>query len=132
MKRGPRIGFGIANLGVAAITAWVVLRGLPTRWWPVDVTGLVLAALMFASGAALLAKARFAATLTRAAAGLSLACGLVLVLGLASSAAFLWGTYQQVGRGGAAIFGFVILLAVPYLVVLPAAELVWIGPKKPS
>jgi len=36
MKKGARIGFGALNLAVAALVAWGVFRGLPTRWWVVD------------------------------------------------------------------------------------------------
>lgn len=132
MKRAPRIGFGIANLGVGALVLWGVFRALPTRWWLVDGAGAIVGGLLLASGATLLARSKHAARVTRVAAGFSLAAGLALIAALASSAAFLWGTYAQVGRGGAAIFGLVILLAVPYLVVLPAAQLLWLGPRTPA
>jgi hypothetical protein len=132
MRRAPRIGFGVANLGVAALVAWAVFHGLPNRYWPVDLGAAVVALLMATSGAALLARSKRAAALTRLAAGVALALGLALVGALAISAAFLWGTCAPIGRGGAAIFVLGMLLAIPYLVVLPAAELLWIGPRRPS
>jgi hypothetical protein len=46
MTKTPRIGFGIANVLVAAVVAWGVFRGLPTRWWPVDIGAAVVTALM--------------------------------------------------------------------------------------
>jgi hypothetical protein len=37
--------------------------------------------------------------------------------------------YGPVGKGGAALFALVCALALPYVVVLPAAELLWLGPR---
>jgi len=60
------------------------------------------------------------------AAGVTLALGLVLVGALAVSASYLAGIYGPVGRGGAVLFILVMALAIPYLVALPGAELVWL------
>lgn len=128
MSRRGRIGFGAANLAFAAFLLLVVFRGLPTRWWVVDSASAITAALMIAGGAALLANHKHAAIVARAASAVTLTLGLSLVAGLAITAGWLWGTYGPVGKGGAAIFGLVVLLAVPYAVVFPAAELLWIGP----
>lgn len=130
MKRGARIGFGVANLGVSALVAFGVFRGLPTRWWVVDGGALVVSLLMAASGAALLANHRLKEALTRAASGLVLAVGLALFATLVLTASWLSGVYGPVGKGGAAIFALVAALALPYLVVLPAVELAWVGPRR--
>ena len=129
MKKAPRIAFGVINLGVAALVGWCVFRGLPTRWWVADTGGAAVVALMAASGAALLADHRHAEKITRIAAGVVLAHGLALFAALALTASWLSGVYGPVGKGGAAIFALVALLVFPYLIVLPATLLAWVGPR---
>jgi hypothetical protein len=128
--RRARIGFGLANLGVALFVVVGVFRFLPTRWWVVDVFAVVVALLLGASGAALLAKSSFAESLTRVASALVLAIGMVLFTALVTTAGWISGVYGQVGKSGAIIFGLVAALVLPYIVVLPAVELAWIGPRK--
>ena len=129
MKKATRIAFGVINLGVAALVAWCVFRGLPTRWWVVDTGGAIVTLLMALSGAALLADHRLAEKVTRIAAAVVLAHGLALFAALALTASWLYGVYGPVGKGGAALFVLVALLVLPYLVVLPAALLAWVGPR---
>jgi hypothetical protein len=45
---------------------------------------------------------------------------------LALTASYLSGIYGPVGKGGALILVLVAALALPYLVVLPASQLVWL------
>lgn len=133
MTKRSRIAFGITNLGVAALVGWGVFRGLPTRWWVVDGGAAVVVALMAASGACLLANHRLAERVTRAAAGVVLVLGLALFATLALTASWLYGVYGPVGKGGSALFVLVSLLVFPYLVVLPAVLLAWVGPRsRPS
>lgn len=126
-ERRVRVGFGIANLVVALIAYGGVFHGLPTRWMPVDVGAVVVIALMAASGIALVANRRGAAALARVAAMIALAVGLVLFALLVLTASWLGGVYGPVGKGGAAIFVLVAAMVLPYLVVLPAAQLLWLG-----
>ena len=124
-----RVGFGIANVVVAVGFAIGIFRLLPMRWWLVDTGGVVVIALMGASGLALLAKHRTAERITRIAAFAVLAIGLALFATLCLTASWLHGVYGPVGRGGAAIFALVAALVLPYVVLLPIAELLWIGPR---
>jgi hypothetical protein len=128
MTRRGRLGFGIGDLAFAALLLAIVFLGLPTRWWIVDGCASVTAGLMAIAGVALIADHKHAPRVARWAASVALTLGLTLVTGLAITAAWLWGTYGPVGRGGAAIFGLVTLMAIPYTIVFPAAELLWIGP----
>ena len=48
--------------------------------------------------------------------------GAATVTTLASTAGYLAGLYGPVGRGGALILGVVALLVLPYLVLLPLAQ----------
>jgi hypothetical protein len=64
----------------------------------------------------------------RVASTVTLVLGLLLVGTLAVTVSYLRGIYGPVGRGGALILTLVTALVLPYLVVLPAVQLVWLGP----
>src|SRR5262245_45949885 len=85
-------------------------------------------ALFAAAGVGLLGQASWAQKVAWVASAVSLTLGILLVATLALTASFLSGVYGPVGRGGALILGLAAALALPYLVVLPAAQLVWLGP----
>lgn len=126
-RAGIRIGFGVANLFVAVLAYGGIFRGLPSRWLPVDLAGVVIIALMGASGVALVANRRGAAQLARIASIVVLAIGMILFAALVLTASWLAGVYGPIGRGGAAIFALVSAMVLPYTIVLPAAELLWLG-----
>lgn len=132
MKKAPRIGFGIANFAVSAGVAWAVFRGLPSRWWVVDMGGALVITLMALSGGMLILDHALAPRITRIASGFTLAVGLALLGMLVTSASWLWGTYGAIGRGGASIFVIACVMVFPYLIAFPAAELLWIGPRNPK
>jgi hypothetical protein len=132
LGKRARVAFGVANLGVAALVAVSVFRLLPARWWVVDVPSAIVALLLAASGVALLARRAQAEALTRLASAVTLAFGLALFAALVASSAAVAGTYGPIGRGASAIFALVCLLVLPYVVVLPAAELLWVGPRRAS
>ena len=119
----------MVNLIVATLVAWGVFRGLPTRWWVIDNGALIVVALMVASGMALLTNHRHAERITRVAAAVVFVLGLALFATLALTASWLYGVYGPVGRGGGTLFVLVAFLVLPYLVVLPAVLLAWIGPR---
>jgi hypothetical protein len=118
--------FGVADLVTAGLVLLGVFVGLPARWAPVDVPASVLVALKIVSGVSLIARARWAPRMATVGAALALALGLALVTALALTASWLSGVYGPVGRGGALLLTLVAALALPYLVVLPAAQLVWL------
>ena len=126
--RRARIGFGVANVVVALGVLFGVFRLLPTRWWPVDGGALIIAGLLGASGVMLLRKMEKAERVTRWAALVVLVIGVILVTTIFATAGWISGVYGQVGGGGAVIFALVGLLTLPYVVVLPAIELAWLGP----
>lgn len=126
--RRVRIGFGIANLFTAALFYAGVFRGLPTRWLPVDAAAVLVIGLSASSGIALLADRRGAAALARIASVVLLAVGMLVFAALVLTASWLAGVYGPVGRGGALIFVLVAAMVLPYAIVIPAAELLWLGP----
>lgn len=127
MSRSLAIVFGTANIVTAALLAFGVFVALPARWWPVDAPAGALIALEVASGIALLLRLSWAARAARVCSATTLACGLLAVTSLGVSASWLAGVYGSVGQGGAIILALVAALVLPYAVVLPAVELVWLG-----
>jgi hypothetical protein len=129
-QRTLAMAFGTANLVSAALIYLGIFQGLPARWWPVDGAGGVVIALFAAAGVALLSESRWAATLARVASVVSLVIGLLLVAAVALTASYLSGIYGPVGHGGALILTLTAALALPFLVLLPAGELLWLGPRR--
>ena len=124
MTRAHRI-LGAVDLLVGAMLAAADLLALPMRWLPIDALLLSLAALFLVAGGALLAGVAWARRVALAAGGVALLAGLALTTALVLSAAHLFGLYGPVGQGGAVLLGVVAALIVPYLVLLPAAQL-WV------
>lgn len=118
--------FGVANVVAACVVVVGIFFGLPARWWPVDVSGALVATGFAVAGGGLLARARWAPRLAKVVAIAVLIAGLVLVICLATAVGWLSAIHGPVGRGGTIVVVLVVALVVPYLVVLPAAELVWL------
>jgi hypothetical protein len=68
----------------------------------------------------------------RGASLVTLVLGLVLIAALSLSVTYLMAILGPVGKGGGIIFTLVIALVFPYLVLLPAGQLVWLGPRGSS
>jgi len=128
LSRRAALVFGIADLLTAAVAGLGVFAALPARWWPVDSAAAVLMVLEVAAGVGLVARTAWAERAARAASAVALALGLFLVTVLAVTASWLSGVYGPVGAGGAIILTLVAVMALPYLVVLPVVELVWLRP----
>jgi hypothetical protein len=126
LSRRAALVFGIADLVTAAVLVIGVFVGLPSRWAPVDATALVLTGAQLAAGIGLLAGKSWAPRVARAASALALALGLALITVLAVTASWLSGVYGPVGAGGAVVLVLVAALALPYLVVMPVVQLVWL------
>jgi hypothetical protein len=127
---------GGTDLLTAALIALGVYVGLPARWWPVDWAAALLTAIEVVAGMGLIAGAEWALHIARIASAIALAMGLCTVTTLAVTASWLSGIYGPVGHGGALILIFVAALVLPYLVMLPIAQLLWLGlrtvPPKPT
>jgi hypothetical protein len=129
LSRRAAVVFGVADLLTGALVLFGVFAALPARWAPVDVPAGLLGALEIAAGGALLARVAWAERLARAAAAVALALGLFVVSLLAVTASWLSGVYGPVGAGGAIILALVAAMVLPYLVVLPVVQLVWLRPR---
>ncbi len=119
--------FGAIDLIAALVAGLGVFAGLPARWWVVDVPAALVIALLATAGAGLLGRFSWGERVARLASFVTLALGLALLTALVVAASYLSGIYGPVGRGGALILVLVAALALPYLVALPAAQLLWLG-----
>jgi hypothetical protein len=120
--------FGAVNIASAVLVYLGVFEGLPARWWPVDVVAALVLVAFVAGAAGLFGDAKWGRWAARIAATVALGVGLLLISLLAVSASYLSSIYGPIGRGGALILILVAAMALPYLIVLPAAQLVWLGP----
>ena len=119
--------FGGVNLASAVLVYLGVFEGLPARWWPIDTAAAVVFLALVAGAVGLFGSARWGRWAARIASAVTLGAGLLLISMTAVSASYLSGIYGPVGRGGALILVLVAAMALPYLVVLPAVQLVWLG-----
>jgi hypothetical protein len=117
-----------ADVLTAGLVLFGVFVALPARWWPVDIAAAGLGAVEVAAAIGLLARGPWGPRLTRAASVVALTVGLLTVSALAVTASWLSGIYGPVGRGGGIVLAFVATLALPYLVVLPVVQLLWLSP----
>src|SRR5687768_226884 len=98
---------GTIDVVIGAMVLIGVWGGLPTRWWPVDVSMTLVAVLLVAGGVGLLLGARWGRPLAISAAGVGLVAGLVSFSLLVFAAASIVGLYGPVGGGGAVILGVI-------------------------
>jgi len=125
--RRAAVVMAAADVLTAGLVLFGVFVALPARWWPVDTAAAVLAAAEVAAAIGILARAPWACPVARTASAIALAVGLFTVSALALTVSWLSGVYGPVGRGGAIVLAFVASLVLPYLVVLPIAQLLWLG-----
>ncbi len=118
---------GMLNLLVGALLLGAIWVALPTRWWPVDLLGSLLGALLLMAGAGLLARRRWGRVFALWISGLFLSVGLLVTGTLAMTVGELSALYGPVGLGGALILGVVFVALVPYIVVFPAAALFFLA-----
>ena len=123
-----RLAFAALDLFVCALLLVGVFVALPDRYAPVDVSASLLVLLLLASAIGMLRRASWSARVFRIVAFVQLAVGLLLTLTAIATASYLSGIYGPIGRGGSVILALVAALALPYLVVLPAMKLLWVGP----
>ncbi len=136
MPENPRTSaataFAIGNLSVAALVAGGVFVALPWRWWVVDAPAGVAIALLLVSSVGLLWGKSWGDDVLRASALLLLVAGLVLVAALTMAISFLTGVHGVLGQGVAVGYLVLVAIVVPYLVVFPSVQLVWIRRRAPA
>jgi hypothetical protein len=118
--------FATLDLLAALLVALGVFAGLPDRWWPIDAGAVLIIIASGASGVGLWLSAPWGEKVARVGSMVSLGLGLLLVAAISVSVSYLAGIYGPVGKGGAILLVLVAAMAVPYLIVFPAAQLVWL------
>ena len=121
---------GAADLLISLLLLGAVWGALPARWAPVDYGVSALAVVLGVAGVALFFGMPRARSLGLFAAGVALVVGMALSTALFVTGAQLLGLYGPVGRGAAIILSIVGFLVVPYLVLLPAAQLYTLLPNR--
>jgi len=128
-SRAP-LTFGVLN-GVAGVVLLVGVFVLAQpRFWGLDVPALLIGAVQLTSAVALLARLRWALRALTVAAWVSFVLGLLIVFLIVITMVFLRGIHGDYGVAGLAVSGLVVALLVPYVVVLPALELLWLGKQR--
>jgi hypothetical protein len=127
LSRRAATVFGLADALTALVVAVGVFGGLPSRWWPVDGAAAMLVAAHGLAAFGLLGGTSWGRAFARVTAAVSLAVGVALATTLALTASWLRGVYGPIGAGGAVLFALVAALVLPYLVVLPAVQVVWLS-----
>ena len=100
------------------------------RFWALDVPALLIAGVQLTSAVALLAKLRWALRALTVAAWVSFVLGLLVVFLIVITMVFLRGIHGDYGVAALAVSGLIVALLVPYIVVLPALELLWLGKQR--
>ncbi len=122
-ERKSRLLIAALELLVASALLFGVWVALPARWWPVDMCGSLLAILCVVGAIGLFAGQQWGRAASLVANWATLLVGLALVTTLGLTLAHLSGLYGPVGSGGALLMGLVAALVLPYLVGLPALQL---------
>ncbi|HYQ03533.1 MAG TPA: hypothetical protein VER96_32895 [Polyangiaceae bacterium] len=121
-----RLTFGVLN----ALSALVLLVGVfgvvQPRFWALDVPLATIALLELVSAVGLLAKLKWALRALTVSAWVSFVLGLLVVSLILLTMVFLRGIHGDFGVAGLAISGLIIALLVPYTVLLPGLELLWL------
>jgi hypothetical protein len=121
-----RIAFGVLN-GIAGSVLLVgVFVVVQPRFWVLDVPAALIGAAQLASSVALLLRLRWALRALAVAAWISFVLGLTILFLIVLTMLFLRGIHGDYGVAALAVSGLVVALLVPYVVVLPALELLWL------
>jgi len=121
-----RVTFGVLN----ALSALVLLIGVfgvvQPRFWGLDVPLTLIALVELVSAVALVAKLPWALRALTIAAWVSFGLGVLVVSLILLTIVFLRGIHGDYGVAALAVSSLIVALLVPYTVVLPALELLWL------
>jgi hypothetical protein len=116
--------FGIVDLALAVLYAFLVLRVIPSR--SSTFTGVALSAstLLAAGGVGMMVQSRLGLVVAAIAASSMVAATFGLILLLLASAAYMHGIYGGIGQAGSAISILAALLVIEVVGLVPALQLV--------
>lgn len=133
LSNPARLTFGSLNLLVALILLGGVFAVVQPRFWALDAPLSLIAVSQLVSGVALLARMPWAQRALSVAAWVSFGFGLLVISLVVLSMAFMRGILGDNGVAALAVSGLIVALLVPYVLLLPALELLWLkrGPGEP-
>ncbi|HEY3253276.1 MAG TPA: hypothetical protein VGJ91_04985 [Polyangiaceae bacterium] len=121
-----RVTFGVLN-GLSAVVLLAGVFGVvQPRYWALDLPAAIIALVQLVSAVGLLARLPWAQRALTIAAWVSFVLGLSIVSLIVITIAFLRGIHGDYGLGALIVSGLIVALLVPYTVVLPALELLWL------
>jgi|SRR5450755_2179554 hypothetical protein len=123
-----RVIFAVLNTLVALILL-VGIGLIQPRLWAVDLPIALLALVELVSAAALFARLRWALRALLITAWITFVGGLILVALIVLTMVFLRSVHGEDGMVATAVSGLVIALVVPYTLLLPAVQLLWLKPR---
>ncbi|MFO0695835.1 MAG: hypothetical protein U0230_19895 [Polyangiales bacterium] len=124
MKRHPVVAcFALVE---AAVVLFVVHGLLPASDARVDAPLTLLAVALIFASLGLFVGAAWARRVAVAVLSLALAAGMGLVTILVAGVGEVSGIYGSIGQGVGLLLVFALLLVVPYLIALPAAQLYYL------
>lgn len=121
-----RLLFAASNALVALILLVGVFGLIQPRFWALDVPAGVLALVELVSAVSLFARLPWALRALSLAAWITFVGGLLLVGSIVLTMAFLRSIHGEDGFVATAVSGLVLLLLVPYTLLLPIAQLLWL------
>ncbi|HEX4355552.1 MAG TPA: hypothetical protein VHZ95_21650 [Polyangiales bacterium] len=126
MSTAARI-FAIGNALLAIALLCGVFLALPVRFWGVDAPSVLMASLLALSSFGLLRQTAWRFRALRISALCELAVGLVAIASMVLAISYLGGIHGEVGRSGLVIALVGSALLIPYLIIYPSLQLVWLG-----
>jgi hypothetical protein len=121
-----RVTFAVLNTLVSLILLVGVFGLIQPRFWVVDVPAALLAIVELVSAVALFARLPWALRALSVSAWVTFAGGLLLVGLIVLTMVFLRSVHGEDGLVATAVSGLVLALLVPYTLLLPALQLLWL------
>jgi hypothetical protein len=121
-----RLIFAVLNALVAVILLVGVFGLITPRFWALDLPAGVLAAVELVSAVALFARLPWALRALSVAAWVTFVGGLLLVGMIVLTMVFLRSVHGEDGFAASAVSGLVVALLVPYTLLLPTTQLLWL------
>ncbi len=131
-ERRVRIAFGVGNAIAALVLASGVFVVVQPRYWALDVPLGAIALVQAVSAVGLLTNRGWAERALRVAAWTGFVLGLIVLGLIMLSMVFLRGIHGDYGVAALAVSGLIIALLVPYVLVLPTLELLWLARQRPE
>jgi hypothetical protein len=121
-----RVIFAVLNALVAVILLVGVFGLIQPRFWALDAPAALLGAVELVSAVALFARLPWALRALSVAAWVTFVGGLLLVGLIILTMVFLRSVHGEDGMVATAVSGLVIALLVPYTLLLPVVQLLWL------